>query len=123
MSPTVQIVEVGPRDGFQMESMFIPTALKVEIINMLARAGLRIIETTSFVSPKVIPQMADADEVMSLIDREPGVAYTALVPNVRGAMRAIEARATTIRIVICVSETYNRKNVGLSVRQSLDNCR
>ncbi len=119
----VQVVEVGPRDGFQMESQFIPTALKVEIIGLLACAGLRKIEATSFVSPKTIPQMADAATVMATIERRPEVSYTALVPNVKGARRAIDARATAIRIVVCVSETYNRNNVGLSVRQSLDNCR
>lgn len=120
---TVQVVEVGPRDGFQMELQFIPTGLKVEVIDLLTRAGLRKIEATSFVSPKVIPQMADAETVMSQIERVPDVCYTALVPNAKGAQRAINAKAGSVRMVVCVSETYNRKNVGLSVRESLENCR
>jgi hydroxymethylglutaryl-CoA lyase len=119
----VQIVEVGPRDGFQMESQFIPTVLKVEVIDQLARAGLQKIESTSFVSPKVIPQMADAETVLAHIGRLPEVCYTALVPNVKGAHRAINAKASSVRMVVCVSETYNRKNVGLSVQQSVENCR
>jgi hydroxymethylglutaryl-CoA lyase len=116
----VQIVEVGPRDGFQMESAFIPTDLKVEIIDSIAAAGVSKIETTSFVSPRVIPQMMDADEVMARITRRPGTRYTALVPNLRGAERAIEAGVNGIRLVVCATETYNRKNVGMSIDGSLD---
>ena len=81
----IQVVEVGPRDGFQMESAFIPTDLKVEVIDILGSAGLPKIEATSFVSPNVIGQMRDAQEVMSQIRRFPGVRYIALVPNVKGA--------------------------------------
>lgn len=115
----VTIVEVGPRDGFQMESVFIPTGMKVDIINRVARAGVRKIEATSFVSPKVIPQMADADEVMRQIKRAPGVSYCALIPNARGARRAVEAGVNCLRLVVCCTETYNRRNVGLSIRQSI----
>ena len=123
MSPTqIHVVEVGPRDGFQMESTFIPTELKIEVIDLLANSGITKIETTSFVSPKVIPQMRDAEEVMAGIRRSHGVQYTALVPNVRGAERAIEAGISVVRVVVCVSETYNRRNVGLSVSESLENC-
>ncbi len=114
------LVEVGPRDGFQMERAFVPTDLKVATIEAVAAAGVRKIEATSFVNPKVIPQMADAAEVMRRVTRRPGVVYTALVPNMRGAERAIESKADAVRQVICVTETYNRRNVGLSVEESVD---
>ena len=116
----VTIVEVGPRDGFQMETTFIPTALKVETINRVARAGVRKIEATSFVNPKVIPQMSDADAVMGRIERLPGVEYAALIPNARGARRAVVAGADSLRLVVCCTETYNQRNVGMSVRQSIE---
>jgi len=119
----VHVVEVGPRDGFQMEATFIPTDLKVEVIDVLGRAGLEKIEATSFVRPEVIPQMCDADEVMSRIQRFPGVRHTALVPNVKGAQRAIDAGVDAVRVVICLSESYNRRNVGLGISESLENCR
>lgn len=118
---TAHIVEVGPRDGFQMESAFIPTELKIEVINLLSAAGIRKVEATSFVSPRVIPQMRDAEEVMRGIQRLPGTQYTALVPNTKGAKRAISAGASGLRIVICLSETYNRRNVGCSVSDSVAN--
>ncbi len=117
------IVEVGPRDGFQMETTFIPTDLKVEVINRIARAGVRKIEATSFVNPKVIPQMSDSDEVMRRIERLPGVEVAALIPNARGARRAIEAGAGSIRLVVCCTETYNQRNVGMSVGQSVEQAR
>ncbi len=115
----VRIVEVGPRDGFQMEGRLIPTELKVETIDRLAAAGIRDIEAVSFVHPKVIPQMADAAEVMARIERRPGVRYLALVPNLKGAERALDAGADGLRLVVCVTETYNRNNVGLSVADSI----
>ena len=115
----VRIVEVGPRDGFQAEGRFIPTELKVETIERLAAAGIRDIEAVSFVHPRVIPQMADAAEVMARVERRPGVRYLALVPNLKGAERALEAAADGLRLVVCVTETYNRNNVGLSVAESL----
>ncbi|MEM7586280.1 MAG: hydroxymethylglutaryl-CoA lyase, partial [Acidobacteriota bacterium] len=87
----IRIVEVGPRDGFQAESQLLPTELKVETINRLADAGIRDIEAVSFVHPRVIPQMADADDVMARITRRPGVRYLALVPNLKGAERALAA--------------------------------
>lgn len=123
MTRKVHVVEVGPRDGFQMERALIPTALKVEAIDLLASAGIRKIEATAFVSAKVIPQMQDAAEVMARIRRVPGVRYSALVANFKGAERAVLAQVDAIRIVICVSETYNRRNAGLSVAESLENCR
>ncbi len=116
----VRIVEVGPRDGFQMEGRFIPTELKVETIDRLAAAGMREIEAVSFVHPRVIPQMADAAEVMAGIERRPGVRYLALVPNLEGAERALAAGADGLRLVVCVTETYNRNNVGLSVAESVE---
>ncbi|MEE8349836.1 MAG: hydroxymethylglutaryl-CoA lyase [Acidobacteriota bacterium] len=118
----ITIVEVGARDGFQMEPVFIPTDKKVEIINAISQTGVPIVETTSFVNPKVIPQMADAAEVMNRIERAPGVRYTALIPNLKGADRALEAGVDGLRLVVCVSETYNQKNVGMSVEQSLEAC-
>lgn len=115
----VTVVEVGPRDGFQMERAFIPTELKVDVIDRLSSSGLRKIEATSFVSLKVIPQMADAGEVMARIHRPPGVVMSALVPNLEGAERALAARVDGIRLVVCASETYNRRNVGMSVAESM----
>ena len=121
--PRVTVVEVGPRDGFQVERTMIPTPLKVDVVNALARAGVRKIEATSFVSPKMVPQMADAAEVMAAIERHPGTRYTALVPNLKGAERAVAADVDGVRLVICCTETYNRKNVGMSVEQSIAVCR
>ena len=118
----VTIVEVGPRDGFQMEPAFIPTDKKVEIINAISRTGVPVVETTSFVNPKVIPQMADAAEVMERIDRAPGVRYTVLIPNIKGAERALQSEVDGLRLVVCVSETYNQRNVGMTVEESLEEC-
>lgn len=117
--PDVTIVEVGPRDGFQMETAFIPTDVKTRVIDAVAVAGVRKIEATSFVNPRVIPQMADSAEVMARVGRPAGVEFTALIPNLKGAQRAIEARCDSVRLVICCTETYNRRNVGMSVAQSL----
>lgn len=115
----IEIIEVGPRDGFQMECRFIPTDLKVATIEILARSGVREIEATSFVHPKVVPQMSDAAEVMTRIERRPDVSYLALVPNFRGAERAFDVGVDGLRMVTCVTETYNRRNVGLSMAESL----
>ncbi|MEM7049230.1 MAG: hydroxymethylglutaryl-CoA lyase [Acidobacteriota bacterium] len=116
----VELIEVGPRDGFQAEETFLPTELKVVTLKGLASAGLKTIEVTSFVHPKVIPQMVDAAQVMAAARELPGVHRLALVPNLKGAERALEAGAQGLRLVVCVTETYNRRNVGLSVQQSLD---
>lgn len=118
----VTIIEVGPRDGFQMEKTFIPTDLKVDIINTVAAAGVRVIEATSFVNPKVIPQMADSAEVLSRINRNASTHYTALIPNAKGAQRAIDAKCNSVRLVVCSTETYNQRNVGMSVAQSIAAC-
>lgn len=114
------VVEVGPRDGFQMEAEILPTELKVETIDALAEAGIEEIEAVSFVHPRVIPQMADAAEVMARIGRPPGVRFTALVPNLKGAERAIAAGVDAMRLVVCSTETYNQKNVGLSIEESVE---
>ena len=86
----VTVVEVGPRDGFQVEPTFIPTGLKIEVVDAIARAGVPKIETSSFVSPNAVPQLADAAEVFAGIDRRPGTRYSALVPNLKGVERALE---------------------------------
>ena len=115
----ITIVEVGPRDGFQMESQFIPTDTKVSIINQIARSGVGVIEATSFVHPAVIPQMKDASEVLRNIDRVPGVRYVALVPNVKGARNALQARADGVKIVLSVTESSNQRNLRMPVKESL----
>jgi hydroxymethylglutaryl-CoA lyase len=119
----VTVVEVGPRDGFQVERTVIPTELKIEVVDAIARAGVSKIETTSFVSPKMVPQLADAAEVMAGIERHPGTRFTALVPNLRGVERALEAEADGVRLVVTTTDTYNLKNVGMTVDQSLEVCR
>ncbi len=118
----VKIVEVGPRDGFQMETAFIPTDLKVKVIDLVAEAGVSKVEATAFVSPEVIPQLRDSHEVMAGIRRRPGIRYTALVPNLKGMERALAAGVDGVRLVICATETYNQRNVGMSIAQSLEVC-
>ena len=118
--PRVFIQEVAPRDGFQAESAFIPTGQKVALIDALSRTGLAKIEVTSFVSPKAIPALADAAEVMGAIERVPGVVYTALVPNKKGAERALECRIDEFNLVMSVSETHNLSNLRMFRQQSFD---
>ncbi len=118
----VNIVDVGPRDGFQTEQAFIPTALKIRVIDAISRSGVKKIETTSFVSPKAVPQMADAREVLRGIERHPGVSYTVLVPNRKGAELALEESIDAIRMVVCASETFNRRNVRMSIEESVSEC-
>ena len=115
----VVITEVGPRDGLQNEAAILPLAQKVELINRLSRTGLQRIEAASFVSPRAIPQMADASEVMAGIERLPGVAYIGLVPNEHGARDAIAAGVDEISVVVSASESHNRSNVNRSVEESL----
>src|ERR1700760_848481 len=119
---TVRIREVGPRDGFQNEPETIATAQKVELIDALARTGLRRIEVTSFVRADVIPQLADAAQVLECIDVPEGVAVSVLVPNVRGLDAALEQRAEIdeVNVFLSASETHNRKNVNRTVEQSLE---
>jgi hydroxymethylglutaryl-CoA lyase len=115
----ISVREVGPRDGLQNEDP-VPTAAKVELINRLSATGVRRIEAVSFVRPDAIPQMADADEVWHEIERVPEVRYSALVPNLRGAARALDSGFTEIEAVVSASDTHNRKNVNRSTEQSLD---
>lgn len=115
----ISVREVGPRDGLQNEDP-IPTGAKVELINALSQTGVARIEAVSFVHPKAIPQMADADEVWSRIDRSDKVRYSALVPNTRGAERALAAGFTEIEVVVSASDTHNRKNVNRTTAESLD---
>jgi hydroxymethylglutaryl-CoA lyase len=117
----VRIREVGPRDGFQNEPEVIPTDQKVRLIGMLAACGLRRLELTSFVRPDVIPQLADAEEVLSRVERPAGVAYSVLIPNRRGLDRALahRDRFDEINLFLSASETHNRKNVNRSVAESL----
>jgi hydroxymethylglutaryl-CoA lyase len=117
----IYVNDVAVRDGFQIEKAFVPTATKVELINQLSRTGLHKIEVTSFVSPKLVPALADADDVLAGIDRVPGVVYVALVPNVRGAQNAAAARRRPdeVNAVVSASETHNRANINRTHEQSL----
>ena len=114
----VTIREVGTRDGIQILGVQIPTEQKIELIERLVAAGIRRIEATSFVHPKYVPQMADAEAVMRSVRRVPGVSYEALVPNARGAERALSAGVDRLVLVVAVSETFNQKNVRMSVADS-----
>jgi hydroxymethylglutaryl-CoA lyase len=116
----VTICEVGTRDGFQIEPDFIPTQQKVEVVDLLSAAGVPRIEVTSFVHPKVVPQLRDAEEVMARITRLPGTRYAALVPNDKGAVRAIEAGVDAIHTVVSASESHNLANVNMTIAESLD---
>ncbi|MGF2618115.1 hydroxymethylglutaryl-CoA lyase [Rossellomorea vietnamensis] len=114
----ILIQEVGPRDGLQMEPEFFPTGKKIELINQLSEAGVDKIEVSSFVSPKAIPNLKDAEDVFQKINRKEGVTYTALVPNLKGAERAISAGADELNLVASVSETHNQKNIRRTVEES-----
>ena len=116
----VRIVEVGPRDGLQNEKAIIPTADKIELIDRLSATGLRSIEATSFVSPKWVPQLADAAEVFSGIHRREGVSYPVLVPNLQGYERAIAVGATEVAVFSAASEAFNRKNINASIDESIE---
>jgi hydroxymethylglutaryl-CoA lyase len=116
----VRIVEVGPRDGLQNEATPIPTAAKVALVDALSEAGYDEIEVSAFVSPKWIPQLADAADVFSQIRRRPGVRYAALVPNEQGLDRALEAKADKIAVFTAASETFNRKNINASIGESIE---
>ena len=119
----VRLVEVGPRDGLQNEQAIVPTDVKVALIDLLSDAGFAAIEATSFVSPKWVPQMADAAEVMTRIRREPGVRYPVLTPNMKGFEAAIAARADEVAVFVAASETFSRKNINCSIAESLDRVR
>jgi hydroxymethylglutaryl-CoA lyase len=120
---SVRIVEVGPRDGLQNEKAEVPTAVKVELIERLADAGLPAVEATAFVSPKWVPQMADHTEVLERIRRKPGVDYPVLAPNLKGFEAARAAGATEVAIFGAASEAFSQKNINCSIAESLDRFR
>jgi hydroxymethylglutaryl-CoA lyase len=115
----VKIVEVGPRDGLQNEKEFVATEVKIELVNRLANAGLRNVESASFVSPKWVPQMADAAAVMGGIERRAGTIYSVLTPNMRGFEGALEAKAGEVVIFGAASEAFSQKNINCSIAESI----
>src|SRR5574344_1534060 len=117
---TVKIVEVGPRDGLQNEKNFVPTDIKVELVNQLGDAGFLNIEATSFVSPKWVPQMADGAQVMEAIKRREGTVYSVLTPNMRGFEGALAAKADEVVIFGAASEAFSQKNINCSIDESID---
>jgi len=119
----VRIVEVGPRDGLQNEKGEVPTAVKLELIERLADAGLQAVEATAFVSPKWVPQMADHTEVLERIRRRPGVSYPVLTPNLKGFEAAKAAGATEVAVFGAASEAFSKKNINCSIAESLDRFR
>lgn len=116
----VTVYEVGPRDGLQNEPARLPVENKLELITALLDAGVRRLEATSFVSPRWIPQLADADELVTRLPRRAGVTYSALVPNERGLRRAQEAGLREVAVFLSSSETHNRKNVNKTIKESLE---
>ena len=117
----ITIVEVAPRDGLQNEAAFVPTQEKIALVDRLADAGHTTIEVSAFVSPKWVPQMADAAEVFAGITRWPGVRYTALVPNLQGLARAREARVDEVAVFPAASETFSRRNINQTVDEAIAN--
>ena len=115
----VKITEVGPRDGFQSEKTILKTEDKIDVINNLIEAGFPRIEVSSFVSPKAIPQLADAEIILNKVNRSSQTTLAALVPNARGALRAVEAKLDEIVVFLSASESHNKKNVNRSVKESL----
>lgn len=121
MTPArVTVVEVGPRDGLQNEAQIVPAAAKVRFIEMLAAAGLPVVEATSFVHPAAVPQLADADQVLPQIARRPGVRYPVLVPNIRGMERAIAAGADAVAVFTAASEAFAQANIRMTIAESLE---
>ncbi len=116
----VRMVEVGPRDGLQNEKQPVPVAVKVELINRLADAGLPVVESGSFVSPKWVPQMAATDEVLAGIKRKSGVSYPVLVPNLKGFEGALEAGVEEIAVFAAASESFSQKNINCSIDESIE---
>ena len=119
MNEHVRVVEVGPRDGLQNEQAIVPTAIKIELIERLAACGYDTVEATSFVSPKWIPQLADAEAVMHGLRRRPGVRYPVLVPNLQGYACARVAGASEIAVFTAASEAFNQKNINASIDESI----
>jgi len=120
MPNQVRIVEVGPRDGLQNEKAIVPTPVKIELIDRLSATGLQTVEATSFVSPKWVPQLADAAEVYTGIHKKPGLRYPVLVPNLQGYERAREVGVEEIAVFTAASEAFNRKNINASIAESLE---
>ena len=116
----VKIVDVGPRDGLQNEKAMVPAAVKVELVHRLQEAGLKEIEVTSFVSPKWVPQMADALEVMAGVQRLPGVRYSVLTPNLKGFEAALLSKADEIVVFAAASEAFSQRNINCSIAESID---
>jgi hydroxymethylglutaryl-CoA lyase len=116
----VTVVEVGPRDGLQNEPVTLPADVKVRFIELLADAGLPVVEATSFVHPAAVPQLADADEVLPRIRRRPGVRYPVLVPNMRGLERAVAAGADAVAVFTAASEAFASANINMTIAQSLE---
>lgn len=119
----IRIVEVGPRDGLQNEKVTIPTDVKVAFVDALSDAGFDEIEVSSFVSPRWIPQLADADQVFARIVRKPGVRYLALVPNEAGLDRAVAARVDKVAVFTAASESFVRKNINATIQESIERFR
>ena len=115
----VRIYEVGPRDGLQNEASVLPVAVKATFIGLLADAGLREIEATSFVSPRAVPQLADADDLLAGLDRRTGVRYPVLVPNLRGQARAEAAGVDALAVFTAATDAFTQANIGMSIAQSL----
>ncbi|HEY7788319.1 MAG TPA: hydroxymethylglutaryl-CoA lyase [Casimicrobiaceae bacterium] len=123
LPPAVRLVEVGPRDGLQNEQAMVPTDVKVTLIDMLTDAGLPAIEATSFVSPKWVPQMADAVDVMARIRRKRGVRYPVLTPNMKGFEAARAAGADEVAVFVAATEAFSKRNINCSIAESLDRAR
>ncbi len=123
LPPAVRIVEVGPRDGLQNEKVIIPTEQKIHFITMLAEAGLPVIEATSFVSPRAIPQLSDAGAVMAGLKGLPSMEYSVLVPNLKGMERALNAGVRSIAVFTAASESFTRHNINATIAESLANFR
>ena len=119
----VRIVEVGPRDGLQNEKAQVPTEQKIQFINMLSEAGLPVVEATSFVSPRAIPQLSDASAVMADIERLPETQYPVLVPNLKGMERALSADVHSVSVFTAASESFTRYNINMTIAESLANFR
>jgi hydroxymethylglutaryl-CoA lyase len=123
MPSFVRVCEMGPRDGLQNEHAFVPTDDKVRYIDLLSETGLQLIEATSFVSPKAIPQLADAADVFARIAKRPGVRYPVLTPNVKGLARAKAARADSIAVFTAASETFTKRNINMTIDESIETFR
>ena len=120
MSTHIEIIEVGPRDGLQREKTPISTEAKIAMIHQLVDAGIRTIQVTSFVHPKYVPQMADAEEVCQGIDKEPGVVYSGLALNMKGLERAHDAGLTHVDMSVSASDSHSRKNANRGLQEALD---